>query len=100
LTISADDGAGDSDRLERTLELYRDLTLALRNRITLLKAGTADDCKSLGGDVKAHERALQSVLEIEASLGKRRKAWGGFELDLDAARAEIARRLAVRVTEG
>jgi hypothetical protein len=97
LNISAVDRAGDSDRLARTLELYRDLTVALRDRITLLKAGTADDRKDLGREVKDHERALQSVLDIEASLGKRSRAWaaGASELDLGAARAEIAARVAV-----
>ena len=100
MTISANDRAGDSDRLERTLELYRDLTVALRERITLLKAGTADACKELGDDVKRHERALQSVLESEGRLGKRSKAWAGVELDLDAARAEIAARVAVWRTAG
>ena len=42
-------------------------------------------------------KALQAVLDIEASLGIRSRAWAGGagELDLDAARAEIVARLAV-----
>ena len=101
MTISAFERADDSDRLERTLELYRDLTLALRERITLLEAGTDDPrCAQTADAVKAHRRALQTVLEIEAGLGKRHRAWGGgAELDLAAARAEVAQRLAVRGTE-
>ena len=39
MEISAD-AAADSDQLERNLALYRDLTVALRDRITLLQAGT------------------------------------------------------------
>ena len=39
MTNSAD-AAADGDRLDRTLELYRDLTVALRDRLTLLEAGT------------------------------------------------------------
>lgn len=100
MTISAVDRAGDSDRLERSLELYRDLTVALRERITLLKAGTGDDGKDLGGSVRELQRVLNTVLDIEAGLGKRRKAWGGEALDLAAARDEIAARLAVRDAEG
>jgi hypothetical protein len=99
MTISAD-RAADGDRLERTLELYRDLTMALRDRITLLKAGTSDDVKGAAEVVGAHRKALQMVLEIEASLGKRTKATdggSGAELDLGAARTEIVERLAVWV---
>jgi hypothetical protein len=98
MTSSAVDRAADSDRLERTLELYRDLTVALRDRITLLKSGAQADCKDATGAVRDHHKALQTVLEIEASLGKRSKPWAegaGLELDLVAARAEIAARLAV-----
>jgi hypothetical protein len=98
MTSSAVDRAADSDRLARTLELYRDLTVALRDRITLLRTGAETDCKDATMMVRDHHKALQTVLEIEASLGKRSKAGGegaGAELDLDAARTEIAARLAV-----
>jgi hypothetical protein len=97
MTISANSRANDSDRLERTLELYRDLTVALRDRLTLLKAGAGDSGKDVGVSVKEHQRSLQTVLELEANLGKRRNAWedgAALELDLAAARAEIAARLA------
>ena len=97
MTISAD-AAADGDRLERTLALYRDLTVALRDRITLLEAGTESKAEAVADEVRRHQRLLQTVLEIEASLGKRTKAsdgGAGLELDLDAARAEIVERLAV-----
>jgi hypothetical protein len=100
MTISANDRADDSDRLERTLELYRDLTVALRDRITLLKAGTDGKCKDLGGDVKEHAKLLRTVLDIEARLGKRYLRAGGVELDLEAARGEIAARVAVGLARG
>jgi len=97
MTNSAD-AAADGDRLERTLVLYRDLTVALRDRLTLLQAGTADDGKVIAEAVRDHRKALQTVLEIEAGLGKRTKATdggAGIALDLDAARAEVVERLAV-----
>jgi hypothetical protein len=98
MTSSAVDRAADSDRLARTLEMYRDLTMALRDRITLLQTGAKTDCKDATTLVREHQKALQTVLEIEVSLAKRGNAWSdgaGHELDLDAARAEIAARLAV-----
>jgi hypothetical protein len=100
MTISAD--AADSDRLERNLALYRDLTVALRDWITLLETGTENDAKKLADVVGEHRKVLNRVLEFEASLGRRIKAidgGAGGELDLDAARAEIVARLAVRAAE-
>ena len=97
MTISAD-GAADGDRLERTLALYRDLTVALRDRLTLLETGADWNEKETADDVRRHRNALQTVLDIEASLGKRTKATdggAGLALDLDAARAEVVERLAV-----
>ncbi len=104
MTISALDGGRDSDRLERNLELYRDLSVALRERVTLIKtaAGEYAGCKETLEAVKAHQRALQTVLELEASLVKRskyRSEGGGSDLDLAAARAEILARLALWTRE-
>lgn len=97
MTISAKAEGPDSDLLDRALDLYRDLSLALRKTIDDLNR-TAQ----YGGEVKghqdllrSHQKSLQSVLELEASLGQRRTSTGGgAELDLDAARAEIVARLA------
>lgn len=98
MTISATDRAALSSRLEHSLELYRDLAVALSGRIADLKAGAGDeDCK-LSEALKAHRRALQTVLEAEVNLAKRSKADGtGLMLDLNSARAEILARLAVWV---
>ena len=99
MAISADDRAANQDRLDQTLALYRDLTVALRDRVTLLEAGTGDksDCDAAAKAVTDHHRALQTILQIEASLGIRSRAsdGAGGELDLGAARAEILARLAV-----
>lgn len=99
MTISAlDQTRADEDRLERNLELYRDLTVALRDQITLIKQGGGDaGCKDVVEAAKAHHKALQTVLDLEASLVKKHKTWtdgSGGELDLAAARTEILARLA------
>lgn len=105
MTISASEQAADGDRLERSLELYRDLSVALRGKVAQLKAGTGGDagCKDAEDALKAHNKALQTVLDAEAGLVRRNRAWAGgagVELDLGAARAEIIARLAVWGAEG
>ena len=105
MTISALSRAADSDRLGRALDLYRDLSVALSGQIARVKADTGGDAdfKDPTDVLKAHQRALQSVHDAEASLVKRSRAegYGGSgELDLDAARAEIRGRLALRAANG
>jgi hypothetical protein len=104
MTISADFGSAARDVLARSLEEYRDLSLALKERITRLKAASplGDDCTEHVAAAKAYHKALQTVLDLEASLVKRRRNWsdgGGQDLDLDAARAEILERLALWASE-
>jgi hypothetical protein len=99
MTISASDPAAASDRLDRALALYRDLSVALRGQVDDLKATI--DPKEAKEALLAHNKALQSVIDAEADLDKRNRAGaGGVELDLDSARAEILARLALRAAEG
>lgn len=99
MTSSAGEWAGDGDWLSRALELYRDLSVALRDRITALKAeiGEDADCKKTMEAVRHHQKHLQTVLDHEAKIGRRSREWAGGSgvLDLDAARAEIVARLSV-----
>lgn len=100
MVVSAEGVAAQGDLLERTLELYRDLSVALREQITRFKGGIGDSTdatKEMDAAVRAHQKVLLTVLEIEAGLVKRSRAWAGpgGELDLDAARAEILARLAL-----
>jgi hypothetical protein len=85
--------------LGRALELYRDLSVALAERIAALKAGIGrkDECEDAVRSLDAHRRALQTVIDQEAKIGRRNREWAGGtgELDLDAARAEIVARLSV-----
>lgn len=104
MTISASDEAADSDRLDRALELYRDLSVALRGQIDNLKAGVASgkDVKDAVDALKVFTNAMNTAHDLEAGLVKRSRAGAGGAgacLDLDAARAEILARLAVWVAE-
>jgi hypothetical protein len=98
MTSSAGEWA-DGDWLGRALQLYRDLSVALAARIVALRSeiGLDADCKEAMVAFKDHQRALQTVLDSEAKIGRRSKEWAGGsrELDLDAARAEIAARLSI-----
>lgn len=107
MTISAAEELHSGDVLARNFEMYRDLSLALKERIARIKEGVDDDpkCKATLDLLKDQSKALQTVLDLEASLVKRSKAWGGGgagggELDLLAARTEIAQRLAAWGAEG
>ena len=99
MSSSAGEWAADSGWLDRALELYRDLSVALAERITVLKAGIGGDadCKKLMVSVEVYQKHLQTVLDHEAKIGRRSREWAGAagELDLDAARAEIVARLSV-----
>ena len=67
--------------------MYRDLSVGLRDRITRLKAGIVDRrLQGLAGDDKAHERALQTVLEIEAILGSEAEPGPAGRLDSTSTR--------------
>lgn len=99
MKISATEADASLDLIERARALYRDLSIGLQERIAdLTTAHDRDpDCKGHAEAVKAHHRALQIVLDLEASLEKRNRQWNGasVELDLDSARAEVLARVAV-----
>jgi hypothetical protein len=97
MTISAKAEGLDGDTLARALDLYRDLSLALKRTVDDLAqtTGHSHDPRGHGDLIRRHERSLRSVLEFGASVEQRWNArGGGAELDLDAARAEIRARLA------
>lgn len=96
MTISANGTLHSGDLLERNVDLYRDLSVVLKERLTFLRSGGNDPAaKETVEAIKAHHKALQTVLDLEASLVTRnRRGTENADLDLDAARAEIATRLA------
>jgi hypothetical protein len=102
MTFSAKGAPAENHSLDGALDLYRDLSLALRAAIKRVRSDLGDEPEGPSKLLQAHWKSLQSVLDIEASLGKRSGSWAdraGRELDLDAARAEILERLVVWATE-
>lgn len=105
MNISAEGGSAGRHSLDGALELYRDLSLALRAAIARLRAGGSGEDAVAEAQQKlihSHQKSLQSVLDAEARLAKRSRSWGDpaeAALDLDAARAEILERLAVWAAE-
>jgi hypothetical protein len=105
MTTSANDRTVEERRLQTAADLYRDLSEALSVRIAAIKRdhGVDPECKDAAATLKGTRHALQTVLDFEVDLVKRRNATGGggsFELDLDGARAEIAARVARWDAEG
>lgn len=89
----------NADKAERMLahaqQLYHNLTHELARAIRVLNSGAEDQAaKGRAETIKAHRKALQTVLEIEIQLAKDNREPGKtHEIDLEAARAEIYRRL-------
>ncbi|WP_444465068.1 hypothetical protein [Rhodobacter capsulatus] len=86
------------DLLEETEELYRDIAGELALAMKGVRQGEMKDAKAAAQAVKDLRTAFQMVMEERARVEKlRRQVAGvgaGSELDLDAARVEIGRRLA------
>ena len=85
---------------QRALTLYDELATSLTSVIMRLRA-QADGGKALEREeldlIKSHQKAVLVVMDFEAQLFKRRigaAVASKRPIDLDAARAEIGRRLA------
>lgn len=91
--------SGDASRSARLLSnaeaLYHNLATELARGLRALKAGKDDPAgKARAETLRAHRKALQTILELELQLvGKPQITRGGHEIDLEDARAEIYRRL-------
>ena len=97
---STDKAAENLSILDRARKLFADLSRSLDGEIDRLQAGkdTENDkelTKELTDLVRQNQKALQTVLEQEAKLMREaeKQRPGEGVIDLDQARAEIARRL-------
>lgn len=90
-------GAGSGDKLERAREVYAWVFKALQASLIKLEDGddTVADSKTRDTLFRQHIKQLQTVFEIEGSLDEHSKKTGAGRIDLDAARAEILKRLAL-----
>ena len=84
--------------LAATEGLYRETAEELVRAVRVIRAGRADDVKAATQAVKDLRSALQMVMEERTRVEKLRRQVAGTvgtrELDFDAARLEIGRRLA------
>ena len=90
----------DVELLKDARFLYRHLTSILTDAIAGLELNgqLVEKESEHQANVRKHHNALIQLINLEADLvkrsGKTERAFGGAELDLDAAREEISRRLA------
>lgn len=77
--------------MEQARTLYRDLNEELMAAIVRLREEDGDpDAKTRSDTIRAHRKALQTILELEVQFLKQaEKGQDAHELDLEAARAEV-----------
>ena len=90
--------------LRHARTLYQKLTEALSLALDRLEVGEEDplpDAKSRAETIRAHRKALQTVLDIQAQLVRdAEKAESVRSINVEAARREIYRRLDRLMAEG
>lgn len=87
-----------ADLLEETEALYREMAEELAQALRGMRRGEAKDAKAAVQAVKDMRSVFQMLMDERTRVEKLRKQVAGtvrgHELDFDAARAEIGRRLA------
>ncbi|MEE8454189.1 MAG: hypothetical protein V3R90_05450 [Limibaculum sp.] len=98
---STDKAAENLSTLARARKLFADLSRSLDGEIDRLQAAmetedSPDRTKELAEKVRQNQKSLQTVLDLEVKLMREadKQRPGEGVIDLDQARAEIARRLA------
>lgn len=100
------DQEGSRTTIRHARLLYAMISEALVEALEALRAQKSDrtDAKERLELLRLHQKALQTVIDLEVGLEKRGSEGGGrvaVELDLDAARAEIHRRISgIRAARG
>ncbi|MEM8870648.1 MAG: hypothetical protein AAGB10_04545 [Pseudomonadota bacterium] len=84
------------ERLAKARAVYATIFRALQASLEKLETeeDTTGDARNRQELFRAHLKQFQSVFEIEGSLDKYGTSADAARLDLDAARAEISKRLA------
>ena len=99
MTAELPPGGSRADELLRAARVhYAEISAALRDGLSTLKDGDDKHLSTFSQAVNAYWKAIQSSYEREVDLEKRERERAGiaraYAVDLDAARAEIGRRLA------
>jgi hypothetical protein len=97
--VTSGDGVAEEDILAATEGFYRDAVMELYRAVTALRAGEFTEIRSAQTAIRDLRATALLVLEERGKVDKLRKQIAGHvgvggSLDLDAARAEIGRRLA------
>lgn len=99
--MTTDIPAGESraeEILGRARRHYAEISAALEAALERMKQDQDGDLRAFSAAVQAHWKSLQTVLEREIELEKRAiergEAGRAGAIDLEAARAEVGRRLA------
>ncbi|MEM7523765.1 MAG: hypothetical protein AAF360_08435 [Pseudomonadota bacterium] len=89
------DAATAARLLEHARKLYDDLSEELSLALDTLRSEQPDpEAKGRAETIRSHRKALQTVLEIQIQFVKQNEERGAPDaIDLQAARAEIIRRL-------
>ncbi|RMH39757.1 MAG: hypothetical protein D6688_13590 [Alphaproteobacteria bacterium] len=97
MTTQKSPGRGADDLLARARRQYRRMSEALGALIDRMMRGETVEAREAERLLRDHMRVLNLALEQEAKVAERRRQEApgeGGVLDLDRARAEIARRIA------
>lgn len=96
MTLTPGEALGAERLLTHARQLYHNLANELAKALRVLNTGAEDDAaKGRADTIRAHRKALQTVLELELQFAKESpKSETMHEINIEAARAEIYRRLA------
>jgi len=97
-TETPDGGSRAEEILGRARRHHAEIGSVLEQALMRMKQGEEADMRAFSATIQAYWKSLQTVLEREIELEKRAFEQGerlrGGALDLEAARAEVGRRLA------
>ncbi|MEX2520478.1 MAG: hypothetical protein WD969_14245 [Paracoccaceae bacterium] len=96
MTLTPGEALGADRLLTHARQLYHNLAGELAKALRVLNSGVEDEAaKGRADTIRAHRKALQTVLDLELQLARDTgKAETTHEIDIEAARTEIHRRLA------
>lgn len=91
-------GTRSEEMLQNAQQHYADISKALKEAEQRLRNSDDEEAKKIPELIRMHWKSFQTAFDLEINLEKRDRERAGivheYALDLDAARAEVGRRLA------